>query len=205
MAYLIHGYYQPVHFNQIKYYLTKEETTILKRIVSDEDIELFQQQYHKMYHRDPPSLYSYHRLLDLKDDILELDIKYQLDSVLYGIPKGRINPKEDSILAAIREFKEETGISIITNINPEPITYQTEGVAGGIYQLKCWIYEVDSEIDLNETKVGDTREISNRTWVKIPKVGDSYVEGEFHKGVDQPISIDNQSVSLINIYYNHTA
>lgn len=199
LSYLMHGYYQPVHFQRIKHYLTKDEANMLKRIVFNEDNELFNQQYYQMYHRMPPNDYSYQRLLDLKDDILDLDSTICLDQVLYGIPKGRLNPKEDTIIAAIREFKEETGIKIVNNINPEPYVYKTPGVAGGTYQLKCWIYEVDDEIDLNQTEITDTHEICHRKWVMVPKVGDSYIEGEFHQG--DGIYIDNESTALINMHY----
>jgi 8-oxo-dGTP pyrophosphatase MutT (NUDIX family) len=164
-----------------------------------------------MYHNKPPSIYSYQRLIDLKEDILDLDTSSCLNSVLYGIPKGRLNPKEDTIIAAIREFKEETGIKIVSNINPEPFVYKTPGVAGGTYQLKCWIYELEDEIELNDFEIRDTNEICHRLWVTVPKVGDSYVEGEFHRGdvgdgktadtIKDHIYIDNESTSLINMYY----
>lgn len=201
MAYLMHGYYQPTHFNSIKHYLTKQEADTLKKIVFNEDLELFTNQYRTMYHRDPPNNYSYQRLLDLKDDILEIDTTTCLDGVLYGIPKGRLNPKEDTIIAAIREFREETGIKIVSNINPEPYVYKTPGVAGGTYQLKCWIYELEDEVDLNTVEITDKQEICHRMWVTIPQVGDSYVEGEFNCDKELDVYIDNESTALINMYY----
>lgn len=204
MAYLMHGYYQPVHFDRIKHYLTKNEASMLKQIVFNEDISLFKQIYQKMYHYEPNTLYPYYRLLDIKIDILDLDASLCLEEVLYGIPKGRLNPREDSIIAAIREFKEETGIKVINNINPEPYVYKTPGVAGGTYQLKCWIYELDDEIDLNSIEIKDKDEICHRLWLNVPNVGDSYVEGEFHAGYnqDRQYHIDNESTALINMYYN---
>lgn len=208
MAYLMHGQYRPVHFDKLKYYITKKELNILKNIVFNEDSELYRNHYMVMYGREPPSLYAYGRLLDIKEDILELDIDRCLEDVLFGIPKGRLNPREDTITAAIREFTEETGIQVVKHVNPEPYVYETPGIVGNIYELKCWVYQIEDEMDLTDTEVRNKNEITERLWLSVPKLPESYVEGEFYCDSSsipgRKIYIDNESVALINKYIKNS-
>lgn len=202
ISYLFHGFYKPVHFDKIKSYITKSEIKILKDIVSSNNIEIFNEQYKKIYNKYPSSTYSYDRLIDIKDDIIEIDSNTLLDNVLFGVPKGRNMYREKSDDTATREFNEETGFTI-NNLSKYPYKYVTPGIAGNNYELNCWIHVIDKEFDLNEEEVKDKNEICNRIWSKIPYTGDSFIEGEFHIGKTDvgDINIDNETVAFINKYY----
>ena len=206
LSYLMHGYYKPVHFEAISSYLTKEEVYFLQKLVSLpklEGIKLFNQKYLEMCGSLPSSVNAYQRLTDIKQDILDIDYESALDSPLFGIPKGKKLHMEKYEDAAKREFNEETGFNIKSLDKAKLIKYRTPGITGIDYELNCWLYVVDKEFELDDSRIKDKREISRCEWVEIPRTGDSFIEGEFHKGKvgNQTVSIDNQTVVIINKYY----
>ena len=68
----------------------------------------------------------------------------------YGIPKGGLEPGEDYLEAAIREVKEETGISINPRVLDKNLnvanSYNRKGEVS--WQLYYYIYKVDNLSDL---------------------------------------------------------
>jgi tRNA nucleotidyltransferase (CCA-adding enzyme) len=52
----------------------------------------------------------------------EFLIIHQKSSGFYGFPKGRLEYKENPILGAMRELKEETGVEVeLNDVNSEPL------------------------------------------------------------------------------------
>lgn len=87
---------------------------------------------------------------------------------LWEIPKGRKNPNENDLEAAIREFYEETGIKpsrykLLLQIQPYIETYVDFGV---IYQNIYYFAEItqDFEPQLRFTDTGITSEVSAIQW-----------------------------------------
>lgn len=60
------------------------------------------------------------------------------DNGWWSIPKGEFEPEESALAAAIREFKEETGMTLSGSFVPlEPITQK------GGKKVHCWAMEGD--------------------------------------------------------------
>ncbi len=75
----------------------------------------------------------------------------------YGIPKGGVDPGENYLEAAIRELREETGISINPRVLDKELhvanSYNRKGEVS--WQLYYYIYRVDdlSDLGMDSTNV----------------------------------------------------
>lgn len=120
--------------------------------------------------------YSAMRFENHEADILKLINTYQTDDVTMSIepewlfPKGKPEKFEDGVVAASREFREETGITEtnmkITSINPIVSFYQADN--DFIYETQYWIYIFDDEPSLPNRF--QSFEVMSRKWMNIDDV-----------------------------------
>jgi len=104
----------------------------------------------------------------------------------YSLPGGGLQPNEKPINGAVREVKEETGISIdpklLTQVLPSFITYEKG------HSYKCYSYsvEVDKTTEISRQKF----EIAEIRWVKLADVLSKY-------------SLSSTAKSLITTWLDH--
>lgn len=169
-SYILHGSYQPVHLHDLLRSITRDEYNSLVDIVSSEQpMETFTKWYKITFTPNSPfSDYACKRLMDVKEDILEFDLVDTLPVLCnYSFPKGRKAIGETNALeAALREFREETGLQEKGTIIPEFLEYETVGHGGRYYTIRCWIMHFQSLIDLQGVNPIDTAEISKCEWIQ---------------------------------------
>ena len=95
----------------------------------------------------------------------------------YGIPKGGVDPGENYLEAAIRELREETGISINPRVLDKELhvanSYNRKGEVS--WQLYYYIYKADdlSDLGMDSTNVNKSdlqaEEVDWAGFVPIPK------------------------------------
>jgi 8-oxo-dGTP pyrophosphatase MutT (NUDIX family) len=62
----------------------------------------------------------------------------------WDLPKGKIDPGETPLVAALREVKEECGVSDLKALEPMPSTWHTYRVNGVRYLKRTWWYAMES-------------------------------------------------------------
>lgn len=90
----------------------------------------------------------------------------------WGFPKGRRNIRETELQCAVREFKEETKMSINHEniLNMEPTTEVFKGTNNKMYSTVYYIAQVDHKIPVRKMPLNGIRketvseEISNLVW-----------------------------------------
>lgn len=85
----------------------------------------------------------------------------------FGIPKGGVESGEDPIVAAIRELREETGISIMeSDLDPSPYTATNFNKSGSAKsQLIYYTMEIE---DLSE--IGLDKQVVPREWLQLEEI-----------------------------------
>jgi 8-oxo-dGTP pyrophosphatase MutT (NUDIX family) len=167
LSFILHGAYQPVHLRKLLYGLTINELTTLQDIVTSGSEDHFSDYYYSVFQNHSHTDYSYKRLMDMRDDIMNFDEENSMcQDTSFSFPKGRRNLREDTIATASREFYEETGVTMNTVIHT-PVSYTVKGHSDRIYNIKCWISEYEKEIYLDDFNPIDTKEIAERQWVEI--------------------------------------
>ena len=113
----------------------------------------------------------YHR------DLLNKEIYFivvRINAVkMWSMPKGKHNPKETSVSAGPREFREETGIDtrdLIDNDTPVKVLNRTN----------FFIVESDTKLDVSKYS---TREIAAVRWVSAREVLSNKLPGKYSKQV----------------------
>jgi ADP-ribose pyrophosphatase YjhB (NUDIX family) len=86
----------------------------------------------------------------------------------FAFPKGRLNSNETSHECAIREFVEETGLSLnnATCVSFAPITEKYTSFDQYVYETKFWIYTFEEEPKLDSCSEQE-HEIEERKWCNI--------------------------------------
>ena len=102
---------------------------------------------------------------------------------LWEIPKGRAIKKEQPITAAMREFREETGIdpqSINTRVRPFVECYTDNGVT---YKNNYYFAKCDDESNTNASATFDIKnnEVTGIQWFSIIKIRELFAECEIRK------------------------
>ncbi|HEY2414972.1 MAG TPA: NUDIX domain-containing protein [Pirellulaceae bacterium] len=88
------------------------------------------------------------------------------DAGVWSIPKGLIDPGEEPLAAARREFQEETGIEARGNFQPIGTIQQKAGKI-----VHAWAFEGDADaesIRSNMTRVEMPR--GSGRWIEVPEV-----------------------------------
>ncbi len=169
--YILYGFYQPVHIAQLLQYLTQDEVRSFKYIAESCNLEEARSRYAELYakvnEKEPSSFYAFERLYDIRDDFLKYEEHVNPTTLPFSIPMGRARYREDTIETAIREFKEETGFEIVDKVDPRPIRLETQAVTDKKYNIKCWLYCIEKEFDLENSTTFDTDEISERRWIYL--------------------------------------
>lgn len=169
-SYILHGSYQPVHLPNLLSSITRSEYDSLVAIIqSKSPMETFTEFYKTTFApNSPASDYACQRLLDVTDDIIGYDGVEDLPQRCnYSFPKGRKTPTEkDPIVAAKREFHEETGVRDEGKLSSDFVEYNTVGHGGRYYAIRCWVMEFDSIIDLSKVEPIDVDEISECAWIE---------------------------------------
>lgn len=96
-----------------------------------------------------------------------------------GIPKGKVEPNEDPLDAAVRELKEETGISISKdrldpNVQTAPFYNSKNEVE---YMLMYYTLKIDSpsEIGMDSNKINKNKlQLEEVDWAGFVPVMDAY-------------------------------
>lgn len=99
----------------------------------------------------------------IKSIISKVEVGELLTCVPWSFPKGRAKTKdEDSISCAIREFKEETGITHIHKVLEDVCLVENYvGTNGKSYCTNYWIVLLDSEtVELDNFEINEHRWIS---------------------------------------------
>lgn len=165
--YLILGLYRPVHFEKLLQYCSKQEVFRFQEFVRLNNycgfMEFAKRIIPNRYNLD----YSFQRLIDLKEELMDFDTKNNIPEPVFTFPRGGIKPQESRMDAALREFKEETGITCPGGVEDPPIHHYEEGLAGRNYHMQCWKTSVEEEIELSEDQKNN--EIAKCAWVTIPK------------------------------------
>jgi len=100
-------------------------------------------------------------------DLIRSYLKYEgTEQPPWTFPKGRIEINETPQECAVREFEEETGLSIEmgTCIDNRRICEKYTSFNQLIYETKCWLYIFDKEPDLIEICADFDEEIAERRW-----------------------------------------
>lgn len=171
IKYFVYGAYRPVHITDLLDGMTLTEVEIVQKIAQNKDSNDFANLYLSVTgnHAKKDSWYGYYRLIDLREDIISYKAIDNLPEPPYSFPKGKARPKEDSIVAANREFTEEMGIELAGCIIPKPIDYFETGLAGRNYQMRCWKCLFPTQIDLSVPNRSENREINHRAWIDVSK------------------------------------
>ena len=95
-----------------------------------------------------------------------------------GIPKGRLEAGEDPIEGAIRELREETGITISSDqLDPEPNRvdfYQGNKISGHLVYFICKINSLD-EIGLESDRLTKSQlQLEEVDWGKFVTAEEAY-------------------------------
>ena len=96
-----------------------------------------------------------------------------------GIPKGKLEPGEDSLVGALRELEEETGIKLnLSQINPEPHKvdfYNRNNEADGyLIYFVCKIMDL-SEIGLESDRLPKSQlQLEEVDWGKFVTAEEAY-------------------------------
>lgn len=101
------------------------------------------------------------RVFLIKDTkIMAIKYKRKIDMDYYDIPGGKIEENETSVQAAIREFKEETGIEIINPIYKGNVIVE--------YPKRLF----DFDIYIANTYIGEPKEFEENfsMWIDIEKL-----------------------------------
>ena len=83
----------------------------------------------------------------------------------WGFPKGKANPKESALQAAVRELQEETGLAIVKILRDEPLTEQYQFRHRKEIILKTVQYFpalVSGELSVQEEEIREAK------WLTIP-------------------------------------
>jgi ADP-ribose pyrophosphatase YjhB (NUDIX family) len=92
---------------------------------------------------------------------------HQNASNFWGFPKGSIEKNENKFNCALRELKQETGISFnyANNVDLEKnmIKYKPIDYSGQLY----FVVKVKNKIDLTRKKIKDKNEISDLKWINL--------------------------------------
>lgn len=119
------------------------------------------------------------------------------DDGFWGIPKGLIEPDEDHLAAAKREFEEETGIQAKPPFIPLGSVIQKGGKT-----VFAWAFEVED--DTNFTIICNTCELEwppqSGKIITIPEVD----KGEFFTVEQAVVKINNAQQEFITRLLEHT-
>lgn len=195
-SFLLYGAYQPIHLENLLESLTSSELLYIKKIVLG-GIDIYNQIFRETFNHSPNSAYAYYRLDDFDEYILDFEADLP-DETPYSFPKGRRNPKEDTIVTAWRELYEETGVEEMGSVIPTPVCYTVEGLAGRNYTAKCWLAEYDREIPLEGITPIDTNEIAGKDWIEID-ISSLDINSTKNYGVigEKKVFIDSFSIKLL--------
>ena len=203
LSYIFYGAYRPAYIQNILLNMIRSEVEWIKKVVGlpeDEGKEEFARAYQENLGRPLESFQAYDRICDLKNEILEYDVSQNLGERTFSVPKGRSSPREDSRKAALREFREETGVSA-PYLFPETVFLENSGMTGRRYNIKCWICVIEEEVDLNNHPEFDKYEIEDRAWVEfdLKAIPLGYIVTEYIS-YDHPdgrkIFIDHEAIDL---------
>jgi ADP-ribose pyrophosphatase YjhB (NUDIX family) len=196
LIFILYGAYQPVHLDELLASLTKNEHDSLKNIIIN-GLNVYMEYFKSVFNVNCSSVYGYYRLMDMDEEIVEYD-KELSNNVQFSFPKGRRNPREDTIVTACRELYEETGLKETGAIIPTPISHTVEGLAGRHYTVKCWISEYNKIIPLEGITPIDVNEISDKDWININIDVNSPLDCKHYgyRGLEK-VEIDNFSIKLI--------
>lgn len=165
ISYLLHGAYQPVHFENLLKSLTLKELTLIQSINNFKD---FSNVYTLIFNSNVRGNYGYTRLMDLKEELQVYEFVGELFDTVFSIPKGRKIQEESSQDTALREFYEETGITANSGkLSKTPIIVETTGFADRKYSIELWGFVLQREIDLTTINYPDKREIIERKWIEL--------------------------------------
>jgi len=107
------------------------------------------------------------------------------DDGAWSIPKGSINPGEDELLAAIREFQEETGFTAEGEFVALPPLRQPSGKV-----LAVWVFEGDCDpTEMKSTlfsmewpprsgKMAEFPEADRAAWFALPSARTKFIKGQ---------------------------
>ena len=165
LTYILHGGYQPVHITELLEKMSMGELNFIKVILNCGTIDKFKEGYKSTFGTYPLSEYAFVRMMDLKKEIISFDGTNLPSKPPFSFPKGKRNPKEDTIITATREFYEETGVKETGKIDVTPIIYEKCGLAGRQYTIKCWVSVYDDIIPLEGIPIIDKEEILEKAWV----------------------------------------
>lgn len=79
-----------------------------------------------------------------------------VDNLPYSIPKGRARLGEDTYLAALREFEEETGLKPFGKLITHTIEKIEYGCSSKIYTSQLWIHIVKEEVEPPTLKTNES-------------------------------------------------
>lgn len=95
----------------------------------------------------------------------------------WDLPKGKIEPKESDEIAAIREVKEETGITQIVQCQPFEITYHTYRLNEcDILKKTKWF--IMQSVGANNLKPQLEEGISEVKWISIDSIH-NYIKNSY--------------------------
>jgi len=110
----------------------------------------------------------------------------QWDSPEWGLPKGRRQNHESDLICGIREFYEETGLTMMDvqiQMNVQPLIEIYKGINGIVYRhvyyFAKYIGQSNTEIAINPANFIQTSEISDIKWITLEDV-DKYIR-DYHK------------------------
>jgi predicted NUDIX family NTP pyrophosphohydrolase len=105
------------------------------------------------------------------------------DAAAWSFPKGGLEPGEDALQAAVREFQEETGIA------PPPPPYRDLGAARQRSGKSVRLFLVEADLDLSGFQPGtfpmtlrgrtvEVPELDRVAWVGVQEARDLLVAGQ---------------------------
>jgi len=82
----------------------------------------------------------------------------------WGFPKGKLDPGEHVLLAAVREVAEETGLQVTLGRQLPAVEYDNAGVPK---RVDYWVGQAEAVIH----EFGPNREVDQLTWIAASKAG----------------------------------
>lgn len=173
---LMKGRYEYSHLMVMMYGMTDEEIKIVERCIVDNEQGLFVEKMREVINGYKNYQYSLTKFNEARGLIAKIirkmkEKEYISPTLQWGWPKGIPNNKEDGLDCAYREFEEEVGIKIPSNIvniielNPQ----QFPNFASKNIKVTCWLIIIDYEFNIEEASLDD-EEISDRKWMSENEV-----------------------------------
>jgi len=119
----------------------------------------------------------------------------------WSFPKGKLDPGEHEVTAAVREVAEETGVDVRLGPPLSPQTYEVGGPTPRLKRVHYWVGRAVGDDDVSAYR--PNAEIDDVAWVEVDKAREQLTYGYDVVTLDQALTFRKKTCPLVVLRHGH--